>query len=178
MKIGLVRHFKVKCKPKQKWLYLRQFYEWIEAYDNSEILYPNNFGYNDSWDICFSSDLRRAKLTAEFIFDGLIIKTKDLREVDIIELKNIGIKMHYIILLIINRVLWFISGKLQDKNIQHTIARAKNFLDIIETSEYSKVLIVSHGLFMKFLDKELKQRKYRGKMELIPKNGKIIIYDK
>jgi len=31
---------------------------------------------------------------------------------------------------------------------------------------------------MKYLNKELKQRGYKGKMELIPKNGKLTIYYK
>jgi fructosamine-3-kinase len=42
MKIGIIRHFKVKYKPKQKWMNYKQFNEWIELYNNSEIIFQKN----------------------------------------------------------------------------------------------------------------------------------------
>jgi broad specificity phosphatase PhoE len=176
MTIGMIRHFKVNYKPKAKWMNSKQFNEWVETYNNSEIIQPSNINYIGNWDICFSSDLKRSVLTAKLIYNGIIIRTNDLREIGINIFKNNGIKLHYNIWLIINRIVWYFSQNSHEETRHETILRAKKFIDFIETNNYSKILVVSHGAFMKYLNKELKQRGYKGKMGLIPENGKLIIY--
>ena len=178
MKIGIIRHFKVNYKPKLRWMDSEQFDKWIEEYNNSEIIPLNNIGNNGDWDICFSSDLKRAEYTAKLIYDGIIIKTKDLREIGIKTFFKTKIKFHHIIWLITNRIIWYFSKESEGETKNEAILRAKRFIDLIEVSDYSKILVVSHGLFMKYLNKELKQRKYKGRMKLFPKNGKLIIYKK
>ena len=178
MIIGIIRHFRVKHRPKAKWMNFDQFYKWVEAYDNSEIILPNEMSRIGDWDICFSSDLKRSELTANSIYAGTVVRTNDLREISTIRFRNTKIKLHYNIWLIINRIVWYFLPTAQEETKHGAILRAKKFIESIEKSDYSKILIVSHGVFMKCLDKELKRRGYKGKMGLIPKNGRLIIYNK
>ena len=178
MTVGIIRHFKVKYKPKTKWMNSKQFNEWVETYNNSKNIIPSKNNYIVNWDVCFSSDLIRSYLTAKLIHNGTILRTKDLREIGAKIFKNIGIKLHYNIWLIIIRILWHFSQNSHEETRHETILRAKRFIDLIEKSNYSRILLVSHGAFMKYLEKELKQRGYRGKMGLIPKNGKLYTYIK
>jgi broad specificity phosphatase PhoE len=174
MRIGVIRHFKVNHKPKSEMMNSGQFNEWIEAYNYSGVIPPDNINCDDDWDICFSSNLKRAEVTAGLIYSGTIIKINNLREVEIKISKSTGIKLHYIIWLLINRIGWHFSRKSQDE----TNSRAKKCINLVETSNYQNVLLVSHGAFMRYLHKELRRRKYKGKMRLVPRNGELIVYTK
>jgi len=110
-----MRHFKVKHKLKSKWMNFKQFKECTETYNNSEIIPPNDINYDDNWDICFSSDLKRAELTAKLIYSGIIIRTKDLRKIKIKKFKIAEITLHYNIWLIMSRIVWYFSQKSQDE---------------------------------------------------------------
>jgi len=156
----------------------KQFIKWIETYNNSEIIPPNNIKKLVNWDICYSSDLKRAELTAKLLYNGKIVITKDLREIGLKNFMNTEIKLHYKIWLIIGRIIWYFSKNSQEETRYETISRARKFVDLIERSNYSNILIVTHGAFMKYLNSELKQRKYKGKTGFIPKNGQLIIYKK
>jgi len=174
----MLRHFKVKHETKKKWMNSNQFNKWIETYNNSEIIPPKNIDILGNWDICYSSDLKRSELTAKLLYNGKIITTNDLREIRLKNIINTGIKLHYNIWLIISRIIWYFSKNSQEETRYEAISRAKKFIDLIEKSNYSNTLVVSHGAFMKYLNSELRQRKYKGKMGFIPKNGKLVIYKK
>jgi len=178
MIIGIIRHFKVKHETKQKWMNSNQFIKWMETYNNSGIIPPKNVKKLDNWDICYSSDLKRSEQTAKLLYNGIIIITNDLREIGLKNFMDTRVKLHYKIWLIIGRIKWYFSKNSKEETRYETRSRAKKFIDIIEKSNYSNILIVSHGAFMKYLSNELKQRKYNGKMGFIPKNGKLIIYKK
>jgi len=176
MKIGIIRHFKVKQETKQKWMNSNQFIKWIETYNNSEIIPSKKINKLDNWDICYSSDLKRAELTAKLLYNGIIVITKDLREIELRNFMNLKIKLHYKIWLIIGRITWYLLKNSQEETRSEVISRTRKFIDLIEKSNYSNILIVSHGAFMKYLDRELKLRKYKGKMGFIPEYGRLIIY--
>jgi hypothetical protein len=160
MIIGIIIHFKVKHETKQKWMNSNQFTKWIETYNNSEIIPPKNVKISGSWDTCYSSDLKRSELAAKLLYNGKIIITNDLREIGLKILQIQEIKLHYNIWLIIGRIMWYFSKNSQEETRYEAISRAKKFVDLVEKSNYSNILIVSHGAFMKYLNSELKQRKY------------------
>jgi len=175
MKIGLVRHFKVTFKPERSWMTSEQFDQWVEDYNNSDIEPMALIGDNLNWDLCLSSDLLRASRTAELIFPGAIIKGPQLREIRIRSAFTSHIKLHYMIWLILGRIAWHFSHRSQGESRIGSLARAKQVIDRIEASGQSHILVVTHGMFMKSLRKELIRRGYTGKTFLKPKNGKLYV---
>jgi broad specificity phosphatase PhoE len=82
MKVGLVRHFKVKKEfPKKTFTSQDELFEWFAQYDASDIEEGEVDLCGVEWKRCFTSDLPRAVKTAEKIYSGNIIKMKELREV-------------------------------------------------------------------------------------------------
>lgn len=77
------------------------------------------------------------------------------------------------------RIAWFFSHKSQSESKSQTLQRAKIIIDKIEKNyPNSKVLVVSHGAFMKVLFKELKCRGYVGKLKMKPKNGELYLFER
>lgn len=180
MIIGLIRHFKVAYKPEHKWMTSKEFNQWVEHYDRSEIHSPTqSFTNNVQWDVCISSNLLRAINTAEIIFKGPIIETDQLREVGMCSIIQTSIKLHYYVWQMIARTAWFFAHKSQEESIGQTRLRARNIVnEIIENHHESNVLVVSHGAFMKYLITELNRRGYKGKGAFTPRNGEIYTFVK
>ena len=177
--IGIVRHFKVNFITNRKWMTAKQFNDWVEQYDQAEIDSTNHFTNNIIWDVCLTSDLSRATNTAEIIFEGETVVSDQLREIGIRAVINSKIKLHINIWMILGRIAWLFSHKSQAESKSQTLQRAKKILDKIEINyPHSKVLVVSHGAFMRVLFKELKRRGYIGKLKMKPKNGELYLFDR
>ncbi|TCZ79496.1 histidine phosphatase family protein [Paenibacillus albiflavus] len=177
--IGIVRHFKVNFKTNRKWMTAKQFNDWVDQYDQAEIDSTNHFTNFIEWDVCLTSDLSRATKTSEIIFKGKTVVSNQLREIEIKAVVNSKIKLHINLWMILGRIAWFFSHKSQSETKYQTLQRAKIIIDKIE-EDYpnSKVLVVSHGAFMKVLSKELKCRGYIGELKINPKNGELYLFEK
>lgn len=179
MKIGLVRHFKVVDQSERKWMFGKQFNKWVEQYNESDIQPMAYNGQEHVWDLCWSSDLSRAAHSAQLIHSGDITYTDQLREIDVAAVPLAGIKLHYILWLLLGRMAWHFDHHSQPEGRTSTIRRAKELLDLLESNDASlNVLIVSHGVFMHVIVQELRRRGYKGASMINPRNGEFYIHEK
>lgn len=176
MRIGLVRHFKVVDDTKGLWMTSQQFDRWVEHYEQCDIAIHDNIE-RAKWDCCYSSDQQRAVKTAVHFYDGEIVKTALLREVNIRSITTTRLKLHRSVWLVVGRIGWLLNHSTQEEK-KMTLLRAKEIIDEIESTPYSNVLVTSHGAFMTVLRRELRRRGYKGKYFFKPKNGKLYLFEK
>ncbi|UNK17001.1 histidine phosphatase family protein [Paenibacillus sp. N3/727] len=177
MRVGLVRHYKVIDHTTNYWMSSKDFTDWITQYNTADIYLQNKITTHQNWERCYSSDMIRAIRTAESIYNGDLIITDLLREIEIGPLFQSNHKLHINMWLIFGRLGWFFKHRSQE-NKTSTFIRAKKLLDTIEGRGDREVLIVSHGAFMTLLRRELLRRGYKGDRFTKPINGKIYTYMK
>lgn len=179
MRIGLIRHFKVKHKPNYlKWMSADQFARVIDDYDQSELIMETNVLNYEDWDICYCSDLIRTKKTAKTIYTGTIVETMLLREIIVDPFIAGNIKLPYFVWLLLGRFLWLFSHRSQSETKTSVRKRIKKVLDDIESETYDNVLVCSHGALMYFFRKELLRRGYKGDAFLFAKNSRLYVFEK
>lgn len=177
MKLGLVRHFKVITEENML-LSPNEFRQAMEKYDRAPVRGNGLEIDSSAWDICYSSTLPRAVTTAESIFSGKIITTDLLIEVPIAPFTRTNIKLPSFIWHIGSRLAWYKSHKSQRENIHGTKDRIKKFYEKIQSSGYRKILIVSHGYFLRMFYDEMKKLGFEGEVDLNIQNGKLYIIEK
>ncbi|WP_088105695.1 histidine phosphatase family protein [Halalkalibacter urbisdiaboli] len=176
MKIGLIRHFKVKRGYPQKLVTGKDLMNWVEEYDQSEVEETElDLGAVD-WKRCYSSDLPRAKVTARKAFKEEIIYMKELREIGLNPLIKMNIKLPLFIHLLLIRVAWLCNHKSQPETKAEVFKRISRTLDEILKSD-KDVLIVTHGGLMLFMRKELIKRGYTGPSFKRPENGNLYVFE-
>ena len=89
MKIGLVRHFKVKHKLPGGFLIGHDaLVQWFEGYNTADVIInPVDMG-GINWQICYASTMSRAHITATHIYTGHISLHDELREISVLNLMN------------------------------------------------------------------------------------------
>lgn len=175
MKVGLVRHFKVKKQlPKKILVSSKELKQWFKEYDIAEIE-ENEVNLSDViWEKCFTSDLPRAIETANKIYSGDITQIKELREVQLnLPLKK-DIKLPFLLWAILIK-LGFLTPAEYIKNVRKQI---ESLLDEKLLTHNQDILIVSHGALMIYLRKELLKRGFRGPKFKTPENGQLYIFEK
>lgn len=178
MKIGLVRHYQVNYKFK-KYNNSKGFEEDVINYYKSEVI-KNDLKLNpEEWDICYTSDISRAIVTACEIYGNNFYKTDLLREVPISPFINTRLILPIFVWKFIGRFEWMFCIGSQKENKKDTIERAKLFIkeNILE-SKKENILIVFHGFFMKTFQKELIKKGFKGKYISKPENAVLYIYEK
>ncbi|MDZ5471587.1 histidine phosphatase family protein [Bacillus sp. 31A1R] len=177
MKIGLVRHFKVKKDYPKKFVTSAEMIKWFEEYNEADIE-TGIVELNDIiWDECYSSDLHRAEKTAQHIYSGEINRLSELREISIFPLTNRKVKLPFFIWALLVRTAWLMDHKSQMETKAHVKMRINQFLDQILPVN-KNILIVSHGALMIFMGEELKKRGFQGPKIRNPKNGQLYLYEK
>jgi broad specificity phosphatase PhoE len=177
MKIGLVRHFKVITNEKT-FLNSVEFAEAMKNYDSAPIT-SNRLAINSNdWEICYCSTLPRAVATAEKIFSGKIIKTDLLKEVPISPFTKMNIKLPVFVWQIGARIAWYKSHNSQKEDIHQTKKRTDEFYEIIKSSGYEKILIVSHGYFLQMFSQEMFKNGFKGNIDLNIKNAHLYLLEK
>lgn len=177
MKLGLIRHFKVKRGYPNKILTPAEFMKWVEEYDASEVEENDINNGNVDWKKCYSSDLPRAKTTAQAAYKDEIIYLEDLREIPLAPFFRLNMKLPLFLHLFFIRIAWYFNHKSQPKSKQVVIRRINEILDRI-LQEDKDVLIVGHGGIMMFMRKELLKRGFTGpKFGTSPENGKVYIFE-
>lgn len=177
MRIGLVRHFEVINTPK-KYMTNKDFEKWVEEYDQAEIKLQSDLTKESDWEICFSSDLPRAENTANYIFEGEVIKTELLREILIAPFTKCKIVLPHTIWLALGRIAFLFSHQSQPENVDETKNRVQKFLAEVTSLSASNVLIVTHGFLMGYIKKELIKRGFKGDNFKKPYNGRIYVFEK
>jgi broad specificity phosphatase PhoE len=178
MKIGLVRHFKVNVKPGEGGLTSSEFERAMNNYDKADVI-PNTLKINSNdWDICYSSSLPRAVKTAKTIYSGEIITSDLLREVPILPFTKRNFVLPTFFWHMAARIAWVKNRPSQPEGKLGTEERINKFLEIINSSNHERILIVSHGFFMGSLFRILIKMGFKGEMDVRPRNGKLYILEK
>lgn len=175
MKVGLVRHFKVKKQlPKNIFVTSTDLKQWFDEYDIAEIE-ESEVNLNEvMWKRCFASDLPRAIKTAEKIYSGNIITMKELRELQLKLPLEKELKLPFLFWAILIK-LGFLTPREYIKNVKKQIG---TFLDEKLLTYNEDILIVSHGGLMIYLREGLMKRGFRGPKFKIPENGQLYIFEK
>lgn len=115
MKIGLVRHYKVKKGfPEKRWLTYGELAQWFREYDESDIEEEATDLQGIQWGKCYSSDLPRASRTAKAIYEGPIACTDELREIPLPHFK-LQMRLPFLCWAIIVRLSAYLSRDTREK---------------------------------------------------------------
>jgi len=181
VRIGIIRHFKVNCH-KSLFMTSKEFKEWEENYNKSDVIRNNVELRGIKWDKCYSSTLIRAIVTAQHVYKGNIVKNDLIRETIIDPIFKSNFKLPYWFWAVSGRLAWYFNHKSQEENKILTKDKARKFvktlLDEAKIEGTENILIVTHGFFMYSLQKELKKRGFIGKLITSPKNGALYLYKK
>ncbi|SDZ63522.1 Histidine phosphatase superfamily (branch 1) [Evansella caseinilytica] len=177
MKIGLIRHFKVKRGYPDKWVTSKELMNWAVEYDESDVIEKKIDLGNIQWKHCFSSDLARAQRTAENTFSGNIVFLEELREIRISPIFSMNRKLPLFIHMLLIRAAWFFNHKSQPDGKKQVTERLNQALDKMMGLQ-EDVLIISHGGIMMFLSRELKKRGFTGPALNRPQNARLYLYEK
>ena len=177
VRVGLLRHFKVKLGYPNKLVTTNELIQWQMDYDVSELVECEIDLYGLEWKRCFSSDLARATQTADKVFIGEIIFLKELREMSIYPVLGSDIKLPLWLHLFVIRIAWFLGFESQKESKKQVIQRINRALDqALQQGE--DVLIVGHGGIMMFMRKELLRRGFTGPKFNRPENARLYVFEK
>ena len=176
MRIGLVRHLEVDC-PHKNMMTSEEFREWSEKYEHAGVIKNRVNMYGINWDICYSSDLKRAVTTAKEVYSGNIYLDKLLREVDNAPfIHTERLKLPFPIWHFCGRLAWFFKSKSQPEDIHATKKRVRRFIRRLDW-EKDNILIVSHGFLIFNFIFELFRLGFVGKEVHRVRNGILYIYE-
>lgn len=179
MRIGLVRHFKVKTDYPDN-LTSEEYVEWLKNYDELGVN-PIPVDVRDiNWEKCYSSTLSRAYKTAKTIYDGHIIKSENIVEVDLKFKEDIKGLKSVVDWGELSTENWKKSTGLSGEDIEESRKRVSEFLDKLanECNKDDNILIVCHELIMMVLESELRKLGFEGEETLGAKNGELFILER
>ena len=179
MKIGLVRHFKVKTDYPEG-LTAKEYIDWLRLYDELDTIPSEVDMKGIDWNKCYASSLARAYKTAEAIFDGEVFKSEDIVEVDLKFRKILEGKKTVVEWGRISTEHWRNSNGISGENAKESSERVNKFLDRLEkeNNEDDNILIVCHELIMTVLEKELRKRGFEGESTSGARNGGLFLFEK
>jgi broad specificity phosphatase PhoE len=181
VKIGLIRHFKVNYH-KKTFMTSKEFKEWEENYNKSDVVKKDIELMGIKWDKCYSSTLIRALVTAQHVYKEEIVQNDLIRETIIDPIFRSNFKFPYWFWAVSGRIAWYFNHKSQQEKKTITKDKAKKFVDLLQQEAklegVENVLIVTHGFFMYSLQRELKKRGFIGKLIYSPENGILYLYKK
>lgn len=178
MQIGVARHFQIP-HSKWKWMNSQEFKNWIQWYDSSEGTPTETNNINHSWDYCYASTLARAEHTAKTLYKGKIEKLSELIEVPFAPIFSTSMPLPLFLWQTLSRIAWYLKFSSQPENRSQTQFRIKKFLDeYLNKNSSQKILMVTHGYYMQYLNHELSARGYQGKIPTLPKGGVVYLFEK
>jgi len=175
MRLGLARHFRI---PHDRFQMLNGdgFMDWARWYDTTEVTPRPVPLAGDGWDACYSSDLPRARFTAGYLYRGNVEVTPLLREVPFSGFLPRRAKLPLFMWQGTSRVGWWLNHRSQSENRRQTLERISAFTRLLKErhARGQNILIVTHGFYMQYFEKELQRAGFRGKVPMRPHGG--IIY--
>ena len=162
MKIGLVRHYAVK-QPFLKGLAKQsEVLDWFKEYDNSRDLDIVPVEITGDWEVCYSSMLPRAIITAEILYNNNIKKIKAFNEPGISPIFTKNVCLPFLIWGMLFRTAILTNHKSQLENKKVLEQRVQIELDRILTNGNKKILIVSHAIIMGIIASYLFKQNFVG----------------
>ena len=177
MRIGLIRHFPVTEPWPSGWVTSDDLQRWRERYDAAApIVGPIDVG-GIAWQRCFSSDLKRALLTAQKAYSGTIIPTPLLREASVPSFATGRLRLPVCGWRMLLRLAWFSGHKSQRTARDEFHGRIKAVADLLE-HESLDTLVVSHAGVMFFLRKELLRRGLAGPKFGLAEPAQLYVFER
>lgn len=175
LKIGLLRHLRPPV-PRWRLMTAAAFRGWWDEYDRSGVE-PMPVDLNGvPWERCYSSDLPRAVGTAERVFPGRIAVSPLLREVPVGPVWPSRLPLPWPLWIVLGRLAWYCDHPSQPEPPAATIGRARAFVKELLRPGRANTLVVTHGLMMKQIAKELVQHGFRGHLPLRPLKGRLYLF--
>lgn len=180
MKVGLVRHFKVrKPFPRTALGTQAELMRWFDEFDVAEIEEGTVDLSGIPWHRCYSSDLPRAMKTAESIYSGEIIQMEALREVRPYPVSpKRDFRLPLQLWSILARLAFAVSHSSQLENQAILGKRIRLACDEILSHGDENVLVVSHAMVMIQLRRELLSRGFQGPRFGIPAHGTLYVFER
>ncbi|SDE29421.1 Histidine phosphatase superfamily (branch 1) [Paenibacillus sp. UNCCL117] len=179
MRIGLVRHYKVKHEfPTHGILSPQELKAWFEAYDASDVELETTELRGMVWARCYASSMERAVKSARHLFAGPIEVTERLREVPYPDFGKISQRrLPFLLWAVLVRLCWYAAPRVYPESRADVRRRAASMLDDILAGDEENVLIVSHAALMMELRRELLRRGYSGPRFGTAANGKLYVFE-
>lgn len=175
MRIGLVRHFPVTEPWPSGWVTSAELQRWRVRYDAAEPIVGPIHVSAVKWQRCFSSDLKRAFVTAQTAYAGTITQTPLLREADVPALPTQSLRLPVWGWRLLLRFAWFTGHKSQRAARDEFHRRIKAVADLLE-QEPVDTLVVSHAGVMFFLRKELLRRGFVGPKFGLAETARLYVF--
>jgi broad specificity phosphatase PhoE len=177
VRIGLMRHFRVQEPLPSGWRTAAQLHQWRQTYEASEVIPgPVDLGASP-WLKCFSSDLRRAYVTAQAAHAGLITQTPLLREVEANPFRTGRLRLPIRVWRLILHLAWMTSHESQRAARDDFRQRILAATELLE-AEQNDTLVVSHAGTMMYLRKELLRRGFRGPNFGIAEHARAYVFER
>ena len=177
MRIGLLRHFPVEQDWPRGWRTSEELLAWLKSYDLAET-YVGKFDLgNVDWATCISSDLPRARITANAVFPGEIEHTAMLREAQFALFKTGGLRLPVWTWRWVLRFTWMTGHKSQRACRDDFRGRVLAMADRLSGMDRD-TLVVSHAGVMMYLSQELRRRGFAGPKLWMPKHAIVHIYQR
>jgi broad specificity phosphatase PhoE len=174
MKIGLIRHFKVDLSFPRRWLLSPDdVAEWFAQYETGELMYTQSDLGGVDWQVCYSSPLGRALITANYIYNGEVLQSDVLKELNALPLMRTRMRLPFIV--------WAILVRMKYASSNDVVIKFKNdiaeFVEDLLAKEQRDILIVSHGFVMLCIQDELRKRGFTGKRVKPSEHGRVFIFE-
>jgi broad specificity phosphatase PhoE len=177
MRIGLVRHFPVTEPWPRGWVTADELQRWRGRYDAAAPIVGLIDVNAVNWQRCFSSDLKRAFVTAQTAYAGPITQTPLLREADVPALPTGKLCLPVWGWRLLLRFAWFTGHKSQRAARDEFRRRIIAIADLLE-QEPVDTLVVSHAGVMFFLRKELRRRGFRGPRFKLAEPARLYVFER
>lgn len=176
MRIGLFRHFPVEQRFPSGWITAAELQQWRARYDLSGAQSGEFDLGGVNWQACISSDLPRARITADTVFDGEVEYTALLREPQFDQFNTSNIKLPFSGWRWMMRLSWLTGHQSQrvcrDEFKNRVFAVADRLTALAQDT-----LVVSHAGMMAYLGAELRRRGYSGPRLKIADPARAYIYE-
>jgi broad specificity phosphatase PhoE len=177
MRIGLVRHFPVTEAWPRGWLTSDDLQQWRRRYEAAEPIVGTIDVSGVAWQRCFSSDLRRAHVTARAAYAGNIVTTPWLREAEFLPFATGRLRLPVWGWQTLLRLAWLTGHKSQRPARDEFRQRIRAMADLLE-GERVDTLVVSHAGVMFFLRKELLRRGFTGPRFKLAEHAKLYLFER
>jgi broad specificity phosphatase PhoE len=161
VKIGLIRHFPVEQAMPAGWKTAAELHKWRHDYELAGVRHIEPDLGGVEWTRCIASTVRRAAITANAVFPGLVAQTDLLREAEFAEFRTGALRLPILAWYAIFRLSWMTGHRSQRPLRDAFMQRVRTVAE--ELSAGTKdTLVVSHGGVMAFLSTELRRRGFVG----------------
>jgi broad specificity phosphatase PhoE len=177
VRIGLMRHFPVVEPLPTGWRTAAELHEWRQRYDGGEVTAGIIELGAINWQKCYSSDLRRAYVTAQAAYTGEITQTPLLREIEVAPFGTGRLSMPVWVWRWMVRMAWLTSHESQRAARDDFRQRVQAVADMLD-AEQNDTLVVSHAGMMMYLRRELLRRGFGGPKFRVADNARLYVFER